>query len=104
MLICQYRTMGAARKMLTREIHLENGNPLSLENAHSSREQVAKAVMFPEKTRRKTMMFSSNATPVLPVLLKSTWYGALELRALFRSPMQKSMVISIMIPRKTFRR
>jgi hypothetical protein len=37
--------------------------------------------MLPEKTRRKTVMIKSNATPILPVLLKSTCYGALELRA-----------------------
>jgi hypothetical protein len=91
-------------EVLTCEIHLWNGNPLSLENAHSSREQVASAVMLPEKTRRKTMIFRSNATPVLPVLLKSTWYGALELRAVLRSPIQKSMVMSMMMPNKTLRR
>jgi hypothetical protein len=101
---CQHRTIGWTGKTLTCEIHFEKGKPLSLENAHSSREQVARAVILPEKTSRKTMMFSSNATPVFPVLLKSTWYGALELRALSRSPMQKSIVISMMIPRKTLRR
>ena len=89
---------------VTCEIHFEKGNPLSLANAHTSREQVARAVMFPEKTRRKTMMLSSNATPVLPVLSKSTRYGALELRALSRSPMQKSMVISMTIPSAALKR
>jgi hypothetical protein len=57
--------------MLTCEIHFEKGKPLSLANAHTSREQVANAVMFPEKIKRKRMMLRSNDTLVLPVLLKS---------------------------------
>ena len=92
------------REALTCEIHFEKGKPLSLANAHTSREHVARAVMFPEKIRRKSTMLSSNATPVLPVLSKSTRYGALELRALSRSPMQKSMVINMTIPSPTLKR
>jgi hypothetical protein len=57
--------------MLTCEIHFEKGKPLSLANAHTSREQVASAVMFPEKIKRKRMTLRSNDIPVLPVLLKS---------------------------------
>ena len=95
--------MWRVKEMLSCEIHFEKGKPLSLENAHISREQVARAVMLPEKIRRKRMTLSSIATLVLPVFSKSTWYGALELRALLRSPMQKSMVISIPMPRMTLR-
>ena len=57
--------------MLTCEIHFEKGKPLSLANAHTSREQVASAVIFPEKIKRNRMMLRSNDILVLPVLLKS---------------------------------
>jgi len=56
----------------TLEIHLENGKPLSRENAQSSREVVAKAVIFPEKTRRRRMIRRTSVTAFEPVLLKRT--------------------------------
>ena len=57
--------------MLTCEIHLENGNPLSRENAQSSLEVAANAVILPEKMRKNNTIVSSNATPVEPVFVKS---------------------------------
>jgi hypothetical protein len=90
--------------MLTCEIHFEKGKPLSLANAHTSREQVASAVMFPEKIKRKRMMLRSNDILFLPVLSKSCRYGAGELRALSSDPMQNSIVINMAIPRLTLSR
>ncbi len=83
---------------------MEKGNPWSREKAQVSLEVVARAVMLPEKTSRKSMIVSVMDTPREPVLLKRLRYGAGESMASLRSPMQKSIVMSMMIPMNTFRR
>lgn len=65
---------------------------------------VASAVTLPENISRKRMTVSVMATPTEPVLLKRLRYGAGELMASSRSPMQKSIVMRIMIPMNTLRR
>lgn len=82
----------------TRDIHLEKGNPRSREKAQASRDVVASEVMLPENISKKSMMVSVVATPTEPVLLKRLKYGAGELMASLRSPMQKSIVMRMMSP------
>ena len=50
------------------------------------------------------MTVSVMATPTEPVLLKKIRYGAGELMAWLRSPMQKSIVMRIRMPMNTLRR
>lgn len=50
------------------------------------------------------MTVSVMATPTEPVLLKRLRYGAGELMASLRSPMQESIVMRITIPMNTLRR
>ena len=83
---------------------MENGNPWSREKAQASLDVVASAVILPENTSKKRMIVSVMATPTEPVLLKRFRYGAGELMASLRSPMQKSIVMSITMPMNTFRR
>lgn len=52
---------------LTRDIQLENGKPLSLEKAQTSRDVVANAVMFPENISRKRIIERRSAIDVFPV-------------------------------------
>ena len=89
---------------ITRDIHLEKGNPWSREKAQVSREVVASAVTLPENTSKKSMTVSVVATPREPVLLKRFRYGAGESMASLRSPMQKSIVMSMVMPIVTLRR
>jgi hypothetical protein len=87
----------------TLEIHLQKRIPLSRENAQSSQDLVAKAVIFPRNTRKKRMIISAYAHACAPVFWKRIKYGALQPMAVLRSPMQKSIVTSIARPRTTFR-
>jgi hypothetical protein len=66
---------------LTRDMNLEPGRPLSREKANTSRDVVARAVMLPEKMRKKRMITSIRATPLEPVPVKRLRYGAAVLRA-----------------------
>lgn len=52
---------------VTFEIHVEHGNPLSLENAHSSLLVVARAVMFPENIRKRRIIMRAVAIASDPV-------------------------------------
>lgn len=53
-------------------VQLENGTPLSRAKAHSSRAQVARAVMFPAKISRKSRTFRTTERAGELVLLKRT--------------------------------
>lgn len=57
--------------IFTFEIQRENGNPLSREKAHISREVVASAVMFPSEIRMKRMTRRAVAAALDPVFWKS---------------------------------
>lgn len=83
---------------------MENGNPWSREKAQASLDVVASAVTLPENTSNKSMIVSVMDTPTEPVLLKRLRYGAGELMASLRSPMQKSIVIKMTMPINTLRR
>jgi hypothetical protein len=89
---------------LTLAIHFEHGKPLSREKAQISRDVVTKAVTLPEKMRMNRTTESSSATGVDPVLVNKMRYGASESMAVSRSPMQKSIVMSIIVPMKALTR
>ncbi len=61
--------------LLTLDIQRENGNPLSREKAHISREVVANAVIFPREIRMKRVIKRANAVAFDPVFLNKTRYG-----------------------------
>lgn len=83
---------------------MEKGKPWSREKAQASLRVVASAVILPENTSKKSMTVSVMATPTKPVLLKRLGYGAGELMASLRSPIQKSIVMKITMPMNTLRR
>ena len=83
---------------------MEKGNPWSRENAQASLDVVASAVILPENMSKNRMTVSVMDTPTEPVLLKRFRYGAVELMASLRSPMQNSIVMSIMMPMNTLSR
>lgn len=83
---------------------MEKGNPWSRENAQASLDVVASAVILPENMSKNRMTVSVMDTPTELVLLKRFRYGAVELMASLRSPMQNSIVMSIMMPMNTLSR
>lgn len=84
-----------ADDQLTWEIHDEKGNPRSLENAHTSRDVAANAVIFPEYTSSINKIVKNNAAPVLPVFEKRLRYGKSASRIDSSGPMQYRIVMTI---------
>ena len=88
----------------TRETQWEKGKPRSREKAQASLDVVASAVTLLEKISRNSMTVSVMVTPTEPVLLMRLRYGAGELMASLRSPIQNSIVIRMVIPMNTLMR
>ena len=65
---------------------------------------VARAVTLPEKMSKKSMTVKVVDTSTESVMLNRLRYGAGDLMALLRPPMQKSMVMRMTMSMNTFRR
>lgn len=87
-----------------RESQALKGKPRSREKAKTSRDVVASVVMLPAEIRISRMMVRASAILVEPVLRNNWRYGTSAASASSRLPIQKSIVISMIIPRVTFMR